>query len=312
MKYCKLGKTGWQVSALSFGASSFGGAFRRVDEAESIQTVHVAVDSGINLIDVSPYYGLTTAETILGKALRDIPRDSYYLATKVGRYGLDIFDFTADRVTRSVDESLSRLGLDYIDLIQCHDIEFCSLDQIVEETIPALRRLQEKGKVRCVGVTGLPLMIFQYVADRTEIDTILSYCRYSLNDMSLGDMLPYFKKKQIGVVSASPLSMGLLTRRGAPDWHPAPDSIRDHCAKAVELCEKRGADLSKLALQFSVDNEKIHSTLVGTANPENLKKNVAWLEESIDQELLAEVREVLRPIQNQTWPAGREENNEGT
>jgi L-galactose dehydrogenase len=305
MKYRTLGRTGWKVSALSFGASSFGWeAFRKIDEAEAIQTVHLAVDSGINLIDVSPYYGLTAAETIVGKALKDISRDRYCLATKVGRYGHDSFDFTADRVTRSVDESLARLGLDYIDLIQCHDIEFGSLDQIVEETIPALRRLQEQGKVRFVGITGLPLKIFQYVLERTEIDTILSYCRYSLNDTSLESLLPYFKEKQIGIISASPLSMGLLTSRGAPDWHPAPVSIRDHCAKAVELCEQRGANLSKLALQFAVANQDIHSTLVGTANPENLKKNVTWVEESIDQELLKEVEEVLRPIKDQTWPAG--------
>src|SRR3954454_6599687 len=106
MLYRPLGRTGLEVSILSYGASPLGSVFRDVDEAEGIRTVHTALDLGINFIDVSPYYGLTRAETLLGKALRGIPRERYYLATKVGRYGEDSFDFSAGRVTRSVDESL--------------------------------------------------------------------------------------------------------------------------------------------------------------------------------------------------------------
>ena len=147
MEYRALGNTGLDVSILSFGASSLGSVFRDIDEREGLRTVHTAIDLGINFIDVSPYYGLTKAETVLGKALREIPRDKYYLATKVGRYGADTFDFSAERVTASVDESLQRLNAKYIDLIQCHDIEFGSLDQVVEVTIPALRTLQEEARV---------------------------------------------------------------------------------------------------------------------------------------------------------------------
>ena len=109
MKYRVLGKTGLKVSALSLAATSLGGGvFRDVEESEAIRTVHVALDLGINLIVVSPFYGITRAETVLGKALRGIPRDRDYLATKVGRYGDQEFDFSANRVTASVDESLSR------------------------------------------------------------------------------------------------------------------------------------------------------------------------------------------------------------
>ena len=114
MEMRSLGKTGLKVSALSFGASSLGGAFRDVDEADGIKAVYVSLDSGINFIDVSPFYGLTKAETVLGKALKGISRDKYFMATKCGRYGHDPkdFDFSAKRVTASIDESLSRLGLD--------------------------------------------------------------------------------------------------------------------------------------------------------------------------------------------------------
>jgi aryl-alcohol dehydrogenase-like predicted oxidoreductase len=309
MEYRTLGKTGLSVSALSFGASSLGSVFRDIDEAEGIRTVHLAIDLGINLIDVAPYYGITKAETVLGKALRSLARDRYLLATKVGRYGDAQFDFSAQRVTASVDESLRRLGVDHIDLIQCHDIEFGSLDQVVEETLPALRKLQAQGKVRYIGITGLPLAVFRTVMDRTEVDTILSYCHYELNDTALSDLLPYLERKDAGIISASPLGMGLLTNRGTPAWHPAPTEVKEACARAAAFCRQRGVDIARLAVQFAVANPRIHTTLVGTASPENLRKNVAWTEEPLDLDLLADVLAILRPIHNLTWPSGLPENS---
>ncbi len=309
MEYRLLGKTGLKVSVLSFGASSLGSVFRPIDEAEGIRTVHTALDLGINFIDVSPFYGLTRAETVLGQALKGVSRDRYYLATKVGRYGEDVFDFSAKRVIASVDESLTRLGLDYIDLIQCHDIEFGSLDQVVNETLPALRQVQAQGKVRFVGITGLPLKIFRYVQERAEIDTILSYCHYTLQDTSLAELIPALQAKQIGLINASPLGMGLLTNRGTPEWHPATPDIKQVCAQAAAYCRSQGVDIAKLAMQFALANPHIHTTLVGTANPHNIRQNVAWLEEPLDEELLPAVQEILKPVQNKTWNVGRPENN---
>jgi L-galactose dehydrogenase len=311
VEYRTLGKTGLNVSALSFGASSLGGVFRDVDQAEAIRAVHVALDLGINFIDVSPFYGLTKAETVLGAALKDLARDRYILATKVGRYGETAadFDFSPARVLESVDESLCRLGVDHIDVIQCHDIEFADLDQVVSETLPVLRWLQQAGKVRFVGITGLPLKVFRYVADRTDVATILSYCHYELNDTSLLDVVPYLKRKNIGVISASPLGMGLLSSRGTPPWHPAPADVKATCAKAAAHCRAKGASIEKLAVQFAVARPDIATTLVGSANPENMKRNVEWIGEPIDRELLREVLDILQPIHNVTWPSGRPENN---
>lgn len=311
MQYRTLGKTGLKVSVLGYGASPLGSVFREIDESEGLRTVHTAIELGINFIDVSPYYGATRAETVLGKALRTVPRDRYILATKIGRYGPNIpdFDFSARRVVASVDESLSRLGVSHIDLIQCHDIEFGSLEQVIEETLPALERIRALGKVRFIGITGLPLGIFRTVLDRAKTDTILSYCRYSLNDTGLGSLLPYFKQKGVGVISASPLSMGLLTQRGAPTWHPAPLAIKDACARAAEHCKNRGADISQLALQFALSQPDIATTLVGTASSENIRKNVDWIASAPDAALLKDVQSILAPIMNQTWPSGRPENN---
>jgi L-galactose dehydrogenase len=310
MEYRVLGKTGLRVSALSLGASSLGGGvFRAVEEAEAIRTVETALDLGINLIDVSPFYGLTRAETVLGKALRNIQRDRYYLATKVGRYGDREFDFSSKRVTASVDESLKRLGVDYVDIIQSHDNEYGDLDQVVNETLPALRKIQETGKVRFVGVTGYPLEIFDYILHRAEIDTILSYNHYSLNDTTLLGLLPLLTMKSIGIVNASPLSQGLLTNRGTPEWHPAPAKVKRICAEAAAYCRGQNCDIAKLAVQFSLKNPEIATTLVGTADPANLKKNIGWLDEPIDEALLDTVVQKLNSIKDQTWVVGRPENN---
>jgi L-galactose dehydrogenase len=298
------------VSALSFGASSLGGGiFRQVEESEALRTVATALDSGINFIDVSPFYGLTRAETVLGKGLRGVDRGSYYLATKVGRYGDTEFDFSARRVLASIDESLTRLGVEYVDIIQAHDIEYSELTQVIEETVPALRRVQEAGKARFIGVTGYPLPVFQSILNHANVDTILSYNHYSLNDTTLLDLLPVLEKNSVGVINASPLSQGLLTIRGAPAWHPAPANVQRACMQAAVYCKQEGSDLAKLAVQFSARNPQIATTLVGTADPGNLQRNLDWIEEPFDEALAAEVKQILSPIQDQTWVVGRPENN---
>ena len=318
MQYRRLGQTDMDVSILSYGASSLGSVFREVPEDEGVATVHRGLDLGINLIDVSPYYGLTKAETVLGKALAGVDRDHYYLATKCGRYGatVDECDYSAERVTRSVDESLSRLGVEYLDLIQVHDMEFGDVEQIVTETLPALQKVRQAGKTRYVGITGLPLKLLVDVVERLEtdaearqVDTILSYCHYELNDTALLDVLPTPKERGVGVINASPLGMGLLSDRGAPDWHPAPGRVKQLCSQAAEHCRSKGQSLMRLAVQFSAKEPAIPTTLVGTGKPSNIEKNVAWLDEPFDETLLSEVRDILAPIHNVTWPQGRPENN---
>lgn len=313
MHYRQLGRTGLNVSALSFGASSLGGVFRATDDSEAIRTVHVALDLGINFIDVSPYYGATKAETVLGRALKTVARDHYFLATKVGQYGDGQFDFSAARVTRSLDESCARLGVDYIDLLQCHDIEFADLNQIVNETLPALAELRAAGRIGHVGITGLPLKVFIGVLDRTApglVESILSFCRYELNDTALDSLVPYCQGKGVGIINASPTGMGLLTERGVPSWHPAPKAMVEGSRRAIDYCKSVGADIVKLAMQFCVAHPGIATTLVGSANPDNIRKNIAYVDEPIDFELMAKVLELLKPIHNHNFTRGRPENRD--
>ncbi len=313
MHYRPLGSTGLKVSVLSYGASPLGNAFRTIDDNEGIRTVRTALDLGINFLDTSPHYGATKSETVLGRALQGVPRDSYILATKVGQYGEGNFDFSAARVTQSFEESCARLGTDYIDVLHCHDIEFADLNQILNETLPALVKLRDAGRVGHLGITGLPLKIFPAVIERTApgtIGAVLSFCRYCLNDTALESLIPAFQAKGIGIINASATGMGLLTERGAPGWHPAPESIKTGCRRAVEYCQSVGADITKLALQFAVQHPAIATTLVGTASPENIRKNVAYIAEPIDAELLAKVLDVLQPILNHNFTRGRPENRD--
>ena len=312
MKYTELGKTGLRVSNLSFGASSLGSVFHETKEAESIQAVEAAIEGGINFIDVSPYYGHYKAETVLGKALKGIPREKYYLSTKVGRYGKDgvnTWDYSARRATESVYESMERLGIDYIDLINVHDVEFQAalpggLQKVVDETLPALAELRRKGVVGHIGITDLQLENLKWVIDHAErgtVESVLNFCHYCLNDDKLSDYLDYFEERGVGVINASPLSMGLLSARGVPAWHPAPRPLVEACAKAAQHCADKGYPIEKLAVQYAVSNPRIAGTLFSSANPENVKRNMSWAEEEPDWQLVEEVRSIIGEQQRVSW-----------
>ncbi len=309
MEYRALGQTGLKLSTLSYGASSLGNEFRQTDEGEGIRSLHVALDNGINFIDTSPFYGRTLSETVLGKAFKEIPRERFIIGTKCGRYDLAAFDFSAERIVRSVDESLRRMGLEHIDIMQCHDIEFVDMAQIVEESLPTLRKLQAQGKIRFVGITGFPLKIFKYVLERAPLDCMLSYCHYALNDTSLEDLIPYLKSKNVGIINASPFSARLLTNAELPKWHHASAELRAACRRAAEHCAGKGVDIAQLAVRFCVENPEITTCVVGTANPQNMQNCIDWANGPLDGELLAEVQAILAPVRNKTWTAGLAENN---
>lgn len=307
MIYNEIGKTGLKVSNLSFGASSLGGVFHSIRETEGIEAVFTAIEKGMNFIDVSPYYGHYKAETVLGKALKEIPRDKYILSTKVGRYGKDgvnTWDYSAQRATESVYESMERLNIDYIDLINVHDIEFADLNQIVNETLPALVALREKGIVGHVGITDLQLENLQWVIEHSPagtIESVLNFCHYCLNDDKLVDFLDYFEERGIGIINASPLSMGLLSQRGVPDWHPAPQSLVEACQKAVQHCLSKNYPIEKLAIQYSVSHPRIATTLFSSANPQNVIKNIEFAEEPIDWQLVQEVKDIIGDQLRVSW-----------
>jgi len=313
MRYRLLGRTGLRVSILGLGGSALGRLETADDQAEGIRAVHAALDLGINIVDTSPYYGGTMAETMLGRALRSVPRDRYLLATKVGRYGMRDFDFSAARVTRSVDESCARLGVETIDLLQCHDVEFADLNQVINETLPALVKIRQAGKIRFLGITGLPLKIFPFVLERTPpglVDTVLSYAHYNLNDDSLATLLPRLQAFGVAIIHAAPTGGGMLTGARKSFWSFAPEGIVAGCRRAVDFCEAHGVDIAKIALQFSASNPAIATVLCGTAKSEEVRRNVAAVESPPDPVMLARVLEVLRPVHNQNFSSGGRPENQ--
>lgn len=311
MSYQRLGNTDMIVSKMTFGGSAVGSVFRKTDDAESKLVVETALKQGINMIDTAPWYGHGKSETVLGKVLSGIPRSAYYLNTKVGRYDPEpekMFDFRAERVIQSVDESLQRLGAEYLDVVQIHDMEFApNLDIIINETLPALQKVKESGKARYIGITGYPMENFKTVIEKSQvkIDTILTYCHGSLNDSTLLGYLPYLQEKSVGIINASILSMGLLTERGPSSWHPASDEIRQTCKDAVEYCKKQDVEIAKIATHYSLQLPGVHTTLIGTASLKNLDTNLRVLKEGVttkEQRVSEEIVEkYFKPLKCATW-----------
>lgn len=305
-----LGKTGLTLPVLSFGASSLGAEFRAIDLNEAMASVHAALDVGMNFIDTSPFYGRGMSEVLLGVALQGIPRDSYLIGTKLGRYDKHHFDFSAKRVVESVDVSLHRLHVDYLDICLCHDIEFVNMQQIVDETLPALRKIQQQGKVRFIGISGYPMKIFKYVLDQTDLDVVLSYNHYTLQNTMLADLVPYLQQRGVGIMNAAPFSARLLTNAPLPTWHRATPEVRETASRAAEHCKNHGVDLAKLALQFSIRNPDMTTCVTGSANPNRVREWADWAADPIDESLLADVLAILKPIHNWFYTEGRPENND--
>ena len=310
MKTRALGKTGLSLPIISFGASSLGQEFRQVRIDEALQSVHVALDLGMTFIDTSPFYGRGMSEVMLGIALRDVPRDSYHLCTKLGRYDLGHFDFSPQRVLESIDVSLHRLGVDHLDIVLCHDIEFTNIQQVVDETIPALKRVQQQGKVRFIGFSGYPQKIFRTVLEQIDVDVVMSYNQYTLqNSRFADDTIPLLKEKSVGVMNAGPFSARLLTNATLPEWLKEPEEVKQAARRAAQHCSKQGDDIAQLAVQFSLANEHITTTVAASANPDNIRKWAEWAEMPIDELLLAEVLEIFAPVKNIGHIEGLPENN---
>lgn len=310
MEQRTLGNTGVQLSILGYGAAPLGNEYSAVDTAEAERSVHLAIDRGINFFDTAPYYGRTLSESRLGAALAG-KRQQIILSTKLARYDKAYFDFSAARVHTSIDESLQRLRTDYVDLLIAHDIEFGDREQVINETIPAMRKAQLSGKARFIGISGLPLKILADVSERARVDFVLSYCRYTLLNRDLDRWLtPVTAKFGMGLINAAPVHMGILTASGPPPWHPAPPAIREAGAKVVALCEASGVDPAIVAVRFATDHKSFASTLVGMPRAAEVEANLQALNVEIDPNLLTQIEAIVAPVQGLIWPSGRPENDD--
>lgn len=310
MDYRPLGRAGFSVSSLSFGASALGGVFRSVDEGDAIKAVHAALACGINYFDVAPAYGGTKAETVLGKALRGVPRDRYFLSTKVGKYtdpdhyGRDTLDYSRARIRASVEESARRLGTGYFDILHLHDIEYQNrqhTEWALSEGLEAVLELKAEGRIGAVSFGIYPVDLWARIFRECDVDAALVHNHYCLNDTRLLELLPLAQQKNIGIINASPFGSGLLTDRGPADWHPASAEDRAIFRQAADLCYAAGEPIGKLALQFACQHPAIPTTLFSSASAESVERNVRWAEEPYSHTMVAAVRAILRPVQDKQW-----------
>ncbi len=305
-----LGRTGFSVSRLSFGASSLGGVFHEVEESDAIGAVHAALDAGINYFDVAPAYGGTRAESVLGRALTGVPRDQFILSTKVGKYtdpdhyGRDTLDYSRARIHASLAESEARLGVDHLDIVYLHDIEYqnrAHTEWAFDEGVTTMEALVASGRIGAYGFGIYPMDLWHRVLTTTSAGAALVHNHYCLNDTRLLELLPEATTRGVGIVNASPFASGLLTDRGPADWHPATSSERNVFRRAADFCRAQGTSISQLAFQFSSQHPELPTTMFSSASAESVRRNVAWHGEPFDPGLVAEVQDIIAPLRNRDW-----------
>jgi L-galactose dehydrogenase len=306
MQYRLLGKTGLEVSVMSQGGAAIGQQYGPVPTAEIADCVHAAIDAGVNFIDTSAYYGLGKSEEILGEVLQGGWREKVILCTKAGRLDRARFDFTPAGMRQCFEGSLRRLRVDHVDILLAHDIEFATdYEAVFTETASVLHALKKEGKAKFVGMSCLPLSLLQQAIRRCDLDVVISYAHFTMqNTRLLTELLPVAEAKGVGVLNASPLSLGLLTNQGPPPWHPADEEVKAACRAAAQLCRDRGADVAFLGMQFCFAEGRIPSTITGTAKRSELETNLRAMQEPIDRELLADVLKVLEPVKDRVWASG--------
>ncbi|XP_014284677.1 uncharacterized protein [Halyomorpha halys] len=312
MPYKKFGETDMELSLLGFGGGGLSGFYEEFKEEDAVEIVREALKNGINYIDTAPYYGEGRSETVIGKALKGIPRKAYYISTKVGRYTTKIdegFNYSPEKIKSRFEISLRLLGLEYVDMIIIHDVEFAKMKDILEEVLPTLQEIVKSGKARYMGISGYPLSRLWDVINRAtiKIDFVLSYSRDTLIDSSLDTYYPLFKSKGLGIINASATAMQMLTNAGPQPWHPASDSIKQLCAKAADYCKEKSVELGILAIHHTLSNLNTETLLIGMNSMDVLQANL----ELLFNKLSPTEEQVLNYIQQQILNRNNNLNWEG-
>jgi D-threo-aldose 1-dehydrogenase len=303
-QHIQIGRTGLTTTRLGLGGASIGGLFRPVAEADAVALVDHAWSIGIRSFDVAPLYGYGAGERRMGAALAGRPRDAFVLSTKVGRLvrptegipsGADIdrqsdgvrdhayytnvdgramvFDYSADGVRRSVEESLERLGLSRVDILYIHDPD-AHWDAVLRGAYPALERLRAEGTVRAIGAGMNQSAMLARFADETDMDVFMLAGRYTLLDQeALPEMLPRCEAKGIAVMVVGVMNSGVLADPGPGthfDYRPAPDPIVERVRRMAAVCERHGVPLRAAAIQFPLAHPAVTGLIAGVRTAAHL------------------------------------------
>ncbi len=319
-----LGRTGLRVTRLGFGGASIGGLFSPVPDADAAATLERAWQVGIRYYDTAPLYGYGLSERRVGAALRERPRDDFILSTKVGRLivptdrieaGADIdhqasdgqddafytttepvrpvFDYSGDGVRRSVEESLSRLGLDRIDIAFIHDPDDHWRDAI-EGAYPALHRLREEGVIGAIGAGMNQSAMLARFAREADMDVFLLAGRYTLLDQeALPELLPLCVERGIAIVLGGVMNSGVLADPRADshfNYQPAPAAVVERARRLEAVCARHGVPLKAAAIQFPLAHPAVASLVAGVRKVGHLDDYPALMRLPIDPALWAELR----------------------
>ena len=304
-----------QLSNLGFGGAAIGNLLGAVDDEAARAAVDAAWDNGIRCFDTAPHYGLGLSERRIGEALRERPRQAYVLSTKVGRIlepvdapnpadrdteGFDVpaahrrrWDFSAEGINRSIEESLQRLGLDHIDIAYMHDPDDF-VDEALESGYPALEKLRDEGVVRAIGVGMNQTAVPARFVRETDIDVVLLAGRYTLLDQSGADeLLPAALERGVRIVLGGVFNSGLLADPRAAatyDYQPAPPELVQRALDIEAVCQKYGVPLRAAAIAFGLAHPAVASVLVGVRSPEQAADCVAMAGVSVPESLWEELR----------------------
>ena len=320
----RLGRTALSVTQFGFGTAPLAGFRTTIPERDAVETVEAAYDSGVRLFDSSPYYGYGRAELRMGAALRDRPRDDLVVSTKIGRWMTPVprgqtiegmrrgginhyptFDYSYDGVHRSLEQSLLRLGMDRVDIVLVHDVDFWTTgDKLVLEdrfadvmngAYRALSDLRSQGVIGAIGVGLNEAEISARFVRAGDFDCVLLAGRYTLLEQkSLDDFMPLCEKRGVSVILGGPLNSGVLAtgaRQGAKyDYNDAPAWVLNRVARIEAVCARHDTPIAAAALQFPLAHPAMAAIIPGAVSRAEIQGNFALLRRPIPTALWEELR----------------------
>jgi D-threo-aldose 1-dehydrogenase len=321
-----IGQTELRVTRLVFGGAPIGGMFAPVDDDAALATLDAAWAAGIRAFDTAPHYGVGLSEQRLGRFLAGRPRDQYVLCTKVGRllvpsggdvegtdgfYGtprlIRVRDYSRDGVLASLDDSLSRLGTDHVDIALIHDPDEHG-PQALDEAYPALAGLRAEGVIGAVGLGMNQTEMLEWFLPRADLDCVLVAGRYTLLDTrAAASLLPECARRGVAVLAGGVFNSGVLAdpRPGATyDYRPASPELIDRARRIGAACARRGVPLGAAALRFTLRHPAVTAAVVGARRPEEIRDDAGYLAASLPGALFDELFEELVEDGLVTDPAG--------
>ncbi len=285
-----VGQTSLSVTAIGLGTAPLGVFFANVSEKQAIETVEYALQNGVTFLDTAPWYDAHLVETRVGMALKGVPRDSYVLATKVGRYfdadNKPHLDFSRDGIQRSIEGSLQRLGVDRVDILHLHAPEGEHHYRIaVDEGYPLLAEMRQQGVIKAIGVGENywePLVDW---ARDAACDCFLLAGRYTLLEQDALNALNQFHQQRISIFGAGIYNTGILAKGAdAGAWYQyksAPPEILDKVRRIEAICQQHGVSLQSAAVQFVNAHPAITALIIGAESPQQLQESITAYTESI-------------------------------